>query len=687
MKLDKKDLYIKAKLQEDKKISNQANEIFQNFEGGIKLKNKENTKERKIIKLSLNQAVLAFTSLVIVFILGGNLYAHLNGKPNIYSAIKRLFVKEEKYTASEIIVDKSVESNGIKLTLKTVAMDENVLITKYVAEGEKLAEFYTYPEFEESMIEYVKMSLYLAGWDIGENLGDITDQDAITKARNIQAKLEQVGLDTESAKKLVYSAENAFTKYITVQLGSKQYTMEDAKNEIQTVIAEFESKVSSKYQIMQSNDTLQEFRINAISQKIEKNGNQYIIYNVYNVDTITDLASKFNLSINVAQIGSIKGVWSFSTELEKARLDTRVETIDFYGNEVDVFGNERDGYIKVAVKKLAISDFSSVLMVQKNSDYYMDGSTESLLKNTYTYVVTDENNNVLGTGGTVKAENVYADRIILEDVDTNTKILKVKVYSNIDNELLKTITINIEEARKEKHIELNQSLYNASHGISLYYPGDWTVGGEESGYSIGVELFGPNDVDGDNAVIYMERILLDDIESGKVNLGNPEDYKDVVETSITIAGCAGDSYIYKEGDNYKKQEIRVIKDDIMYFIRYMGTVTQYERYNKTFEEILKTVSFTEVKEEKSYVTYYMDNSSDSWEKVKVYEDNTVTVQISESAKENWSSPRIEANVEYEVKGLPTVCDVAFFDQPSVTGFGNRLRGILYRLLPTSCWRC
>ena len=43
--MDKKDLYIKAKLQEDKKISSKANEIFEKFEGGINLEN--NNKQNK----------------------------------------------------------------------------------------------------------------------------------------------------------------------------------------------------------------------------------------------------------------------------------------------------------------------------------------------------------------------------------------------------------------------------------------------------------------------------------------------------------------------------------------------------------------------------------------------------------------------------------------------------------------
>lgn len=335
--MDKKDLYIKAKLQEDKKISVKANEIFEKFEGGIKLENNNKSKEGKVFKISLKQAVLAFSSLMIVAILGGNLYAHLTGKPNLYSAIKGLFIKEDKYADSEIIVDQTVESNGIKLTLKTVAMDENILITKYTAEGEKLAnEFYTYNEFEEDMIEYEKLFYASCGYDMGEDgYENIIGKDVTAKIKQIKQKLINKNITEDEAAKLLESADKAYEEYIGAQLGETGRSTEKAKELISETIAMFESKVASKYQIMQSNDTLQNFEINAISQKIEKSGNQYIIYNVYNVDTISDLASKFELNINVSQIGSIQGTWNFSTELEKARLDTRVETIDFYENNID----------------------------------------------------------------------------------------------------------------------------------------------------------------------------------------------------------------------------------------------------------------------------------------------------------------------------------------------------------------
>lgn len=374
--MDKKDKYIKAKLQEDKKISVEANEIFDKFEGGINLDNKKKT-ERKVIKLSLNQAVLAFSMLIIVGVLGGNLYAHIQGKPNIYSAIKNLFVKEDKYVASEIEINQTVESNGIKLTLKTVAMDENILITKYIAEGEKLSgEFYTYPEFEEDIMECVNMMFVIKGKntpdDIKEKYKGYTVSENTQKLREIKLKLEKQGV---AFGELYNPAYEAYEEYLGAQYGiesdaeGNKYTYEEGKKKVEQVIALFEGKVTSQYKILESNDKLQNFGINTVSQKIEKQGNQYIIYNVYNVDTITDLASNFKLDINVNKIGSIEGKWNFSTNLEKARLDTRVETIDFYEDNfafrvAACYIPDKWASASVEAKRLVISDFSTVLMIQ-----------------------------------------------------------------------------------------------------------------------------------------------------------------------------------------------------------------------------------------------------------------------------------------------------------------------------------
>ena len=89
--MKKEDLYIKQKLQEDRKISIRANEVFKEFEGGIKLENNKEPNEKKIIKISLKSFMAIAASVVIVGFLGVNVYTNKLGKPNIYTGIKNMF--------------------------------------------------------------------------------------------------------------------------------------------------------------------------------------------------------------------------------------------------------------------------------------------------------------------------------------------------------------------------------------------------------------------------------------------------------------------------------------------------------------------------------------------------------------------------------------------------------------------
>lgn len=68
--MNKKDMFIKEKLQQDKKISNKANMIFENVKGGFNMENNG----KKVITISFNKFLAIAASLVIVGILGVGLY-------------------------------------------------------------------------------------------------------------------------------------------------------------------------------------------------------------------------------------------------------------------------------------------------------------------------------------------------------------------------------------------------------------------------------------------------------------------------------------------------------------------------------------------------------------------------------------------------------------------------------------
>lgn len=307
--MNKKDLFIKEKLQKDKEISNRANSIFENLKEEFTMDNKE----KKVIKISFNKFLAIAASFVLVLFVGTNLYAHSLGKPNIFTAIKNLFnVDKEDYNAAEEDINITVESNGVILTLKTAAMDDNVLIVKYVAEGEKLAkEFYTYQDFEAELIKTNKIRFKLAGSDIGTDEYDSYILSDITKIRQgIVQKLKELGLTDEEAKELEQTGTEAYKQHVGAQLSHLEYSEENAKTQVEQTIAMFESKVISKYEIITSEDKLSGYKIEVIAQSIEKEENKYVFHAIYNVDTLVDILDKFNLKININKIGTIEGNWN-----------------------------------------------------------------------------------------------------------------------------------------------------------------------------------------------------------------------------------------------------------------------------------------------------------------------------------------------------------------------------------------
>lgn len=96
--MNKKDMFIREKLQQDKIISDRANKIFDNIKEEFKVENNE----KKVIKISLGTFIAIAASLVIVGFVGINLYANSLGKPNIISGIQALLKNEPEVNVDEI---------------------------------------------------------------------------------------------------------------------------------------------------------------------------------------------------------------------------------------------------------------------------------------------------------------------------------------------------------------------------------------------------------------------------------------------------------------------------------------------------------------------------------------------------------------------------------------------------------
>jgi len=96
--MNKKDMFIKEKLQKDKEISDRANKIFDNIKEEFKVENNE----KKVIKISFNTFLAITACLIIVGFVGINIYANSLGKPNIISGIQALVKNEPEVNVDEI---------------------------------------------------------------------------------------------------------------------------------------------------------------------------------------------------------------------------------------------------------------------------------------------------------------------------------------------------------------------------------------------------------------------------------------------------------------------------------------------------------------------------------------------------------------------------------------------------------
>ena len=82
--MNKKDMFIREKLQEDKEISKDANQIFENFKEEFKMKDNE----KKAIKISLGRFLAVAASFVIVILLGIGVYINKFKENNLSEPIK-----------------------------------------------------------------------------------------------------------------------------------------------------------------------------------------------------------------------------------------------------------------------------------------------------------------------------------------------------------------------------------------------------------------------------------------------------------------------------------------------------------------------------------------------------------------------------------------------------------------------
>lgn len=108
--MNRKDMFIREKLQQDKQISDKADKIFNNFKEEFKLEDNEG---RKVIKISFNKFLAIAASVAIVGALGTILCVNKPWENKLKSNIQAEEKNEPKIP--EIVLDKDWEKDSIKL--------------------------------------------------------------------------------------------------------------------------------------------------------------------------------------------------------------------------------------------------------------------------------------------------------------------------------------------------------------------------------------------------------------------------------------------------------------------------------------------------------------------------------------------------------------------------------------------
>ena len=119
------DKLIKSKLQEEKQIPKNINQLFSEFGMEVKMKEK-NSKKYNYFKMAPIAA-----SLMIVTFFGGCTFAHVNGRETIISPLLRQIGINSKYEENKTEFNEETKKEGVNIKILDGAIDDTSLIIGY----------------------------------------------------------------------------------------------------------------------------------------------------------------------------------------------------------------------------------------------------------------------------------------------------------------------------------------------------------------------------------------------------------------------------------------------------------------------------------------------------------------------------------------------------------------------------
>ncbi len=372
------DKLIKSKLQEEKQIPKNINQLFSEFGMEVKMKEK-NSKKYNYFKMAPIAA-----SLMIVTFFGGCTFAHVNGRETIISPLLRQMGINSKYEENKTEFNEETKKEGVNIKILDGAIDDTSLIIGYEIQIDNN----DYDNWIEIEGEY--------------------------KINNITVKPINHSIDKLSDTSYIY------------------YQVFDAS----------EIKIENKENV----------KINATIRSIKEYKES---------ETLDSVEAIYGKEHN--------NIWSFEENI----VVNNIEKSKIYEFE-DSSNKKTIENVYLSVTEYMTGSYTNILKIKTDKSNYEGDDFKKY------YKVLDENNKEICMcleEDRQYDERVYTDRLILGNVNENSKI-KVEVYLKMSNDKsfkkVSTILVDLSKKIEKKEIVTNLKEY-ISKEYRLKYKDTWIL--------------------------------------------------------------------------------------------------------------------------------------------------------------------------------------------------------------------
>lgn len=578
MQLNKKDMFIKEKLQQDKKISDKANKIFDNIKGEFKMENNE----KKVIKISFNKFLAIAASLVIVGFVGVSIYANSIGKPNIISGIQALIKNEPEENTDEIakeLFEKAMLAirDPYKYYETTDADTQEIqgkVYRKTSSTYDEIESRYNEIFADEALKNVLDFNFYNE-----EGIMYALEKAGGTPWQIVEIKVEKTN---EEKDELTYNA-----------IYKLSYTDDTAGKELKEQKCQFKmKKVDEQYKISATNF----LNIDGI----EKNQNNIANSNLDN-ETAKELFEKGANEIRKLWYSDLgKSEYEVDGNLIKKEINetTYIKTNEKYETVEQKYG---EIFTDKALKNVLSMRFANVDGVLYISD---GGASGWDITNVEVQKINEQNGEItyrasynnVNVDGSISKEN-YTCEFKIKEINGEYKISETD-YCNSDRvKENQNSTINNLE---RDNIELTKYVYSEI-GVNFYYPDEWAgLDNNHGSGAVGVWLAPEsNEKHVENVYFWISEMPDDNNLLPTECVNKYGDFaNEIGQGDMSVNGNRGyyiknREYKTENGTSYEYESttVYVKGNSTMYEIEFSGDKKLYDQYYKTFEKMLETVKF------------------------------------------------------------------------------------------------